>query len=87
MYLSRNSSSYAQRRGGFSLFADNQPQGVSGLGDLYSDLGITSTLTQNSTMQSMATSATSLWDQIPKSLVYLTGGIIAFAFLLPSGRR
>lgn len=87
MYLSRNSSSYAQRRGGFSLFVDNEPQGVSGLGDLYSDLGITSTLTQASAIQSMATPSTSLWSQIPTSLLYLTGGIIAFAFLLPSGRR
>lgn len=33
MYQSRGASSYPQRRGGFSLFGTNQPQGVSGLGD------------------------------------------------------
>lgn len=94
MYLSRNSSSYMQRRGGFSLFPDNQHQGVSGMGDLYSDLGIDSTLTQASAMQSMPSASSNPFTELsatlakaPTSLWLLLGGVVGLSLLIPSGRR
>lgn len=65
-------SSHPKVQGGFSP--------LKGIGDLYSDLGIDSTLTQVGTYVAPSTSSLPTW-------VYVMGGIAFVAiFLLPPGR-